>query len=160
VSPLEQPATIDLGVVARLGAGVAVVVATPDLELRPTLARAWHPRIDAGGRRVTLCVEAPLGSPIRANLERRCALAATFVRPTTYRSVQVKGTVRDVRPSTAEERRAVADHNAIFVDEVVEVGVPARVADRFLDDRELLAVTVDVRELYDQTPGPAAGERL
>jgi len=160
VPPLDQQATIGPDVIARLGAGVAAVVATPDPELRPTLARAWHPQVDAGGRRLTVCVEAPPGSPMRANLERRCELAATFVLPTTYRSVQVKGTVRDVRAPTAGERRGVADHNAVFVDEVIQVGVPARVAGRFLDDRGLVTVTIDVRELYDQTPGPAAGGRL
>jgi hypothetical protein len=112
------------------------------------------------GRAVRLCVEAPAGGPMERNVLRGGAIALTCVAPTTYRSVQIKGVVRDAARPTRAHRDEALDHRERFCAEVVLVGVPVDRADRFMWDDALLSVTFAVRELYDQTPGPAAGGRL
>jgi len=144
---------------ALLGRGVAIVAATREADLRPEIARGWGPAVGADGMTVRLCLGDPPGSRVRRNLEDNGAIAATFSRPTTYRGVQLKGTVTALGEPTEEDRERVRGHVAAFVDEVTQVGVAPGMAIRFLDDR-LFAVTFEIREVYDQTPGPRAGAAL
>ncbi len=107
-----------------LRCGVAAVVATRDEQLRPAIGRGWAPRSSDGGSLLTLCVEAPPASPMRANLTGNGVTAATFSLPTTYRTVQVKGAAIDVREPTREELDAGAAHCDAFSVEA-EAGAPA-----------------------------------
>jgi hypothetical protein len=139
--------------------GVAVIVATCDERLRPEIARGWGPTLAPDGATLTLCVGAAADSPMRANLERGGTLAATFSLPTTYRTVQLKGPVLDVgEPSGADLARA-DEHLAAFTEQVARIGIPPSRAPR-LREPVLLAVRMDIRERYDQTPGPRAGSAL
>jgi hypothetical protein len=145
---------------ARLDEGYAAVAATCDERLRPELARVWGMEVSPDGRSVTFCVEAPPGSRMRANLERGCAVAITATKPTTYRSIQVKGRLRGVwEPTEADLARAVGQRDA-FAQDVAALGIEPARGVRFMRDEALCAVEIDVDELYDQTPGPAAGSRL
>lgn len=144
---------------AFVRSGVATVVATRDDELRPEIARAWGPEVSADGGSVTLCLPAPSGSKTLANLDGNGAITATFVLPTTYRAVQLKGTVLDVREPTPEQLTRVEEHIAAFIDQAERLGItPNQV--QALVEPEYVAVAFAVRELYDQTPGPSAGSRL
>jgi hypothetical protein len=146
-------------VAAFLVGGVAIVVATRDDELRPEIARGWGPAVAEDRASVTLCVGVAPDSRTRANLEGNGAVAATFSQPSTYRTVQLKGGAVDVTEPDGKQLARVQEHLEAFVDEVRQVGLePDR--GRALLEPELLAVTFDVRELYDQTPGPNAGARL
>jgi hypothetical protein len=145
--------------VGFLRQGLAVIVATRDEELRPEIARGWAPVVDDERRAVTLCVCEAAGSRVRANLEANGAIAVTCSRPSTYRTVQLKGLAVDAGAPTEEHVRMVRRHLELFVEEVERLGVRPEGARTFLSG-ELLSVTFDVREVYDQTPGPKAGERL
>jgi hypothetical protein len=134
-------------------------VATRDDELAPQVTRGWGPRVSGDGAAVTLCVAAPPGSATLANLESNGAIAATFSLPTSYRTVQLKGTVAELCAPAPEHLARVEEHVEAFADEVEQVGIPRAMA-RLLIDAELVAVSFSVRELYDQTPGPNAGGRL
>jgi hypothetical protein len=142
-----------------LQSGVAIVVATRDEELRSEIARGWGLDAAPDAGTVTLCVDAARESRTRANLETNGAVAVTCSRPSTYRTVQLKGTVAELRDPGEEQLTAVRRHLEAFAEEAALVGVPPE-AGRSLLGRELLSVTFAVRELYDQTPGPGAGERL
>jgi hypothetical protein len=144
---------------AFVRSGVATVVATRGDDLRPEIARSWGPEVSADGASVTLCVPAPFGSQTLRNLEGNGAITATFVLPTTYRALQIKGTVTDVREPTPEQLARVEEHIAAFTDQVERIGVTSTQV-RALVEPEYVAVTFAARELYDQTPGPGAGSRL
>jgi hypothetical protein len=146
-------------VVELLSGGVATIVASRDEELRPEIARGWGIRISDDRSEATLCIEAAEGSPMRANLERNGALAVTCSLPTSYRTIQLKGEASDVRAPTPEQLADVARHADAFAREAEQVGLPLGTAQRLVDPG-LAAVTLSVRELYDQTPGPNAGAAL
>jgi hypothetical protein len=150
---------IDEGARELLLAGVATVVATRDDRMRPSLQRGWALAVSEDGREVTVCVPAPPGSQTRENLEAGGAVAITCSRPTTYRTVQVKGQLVAIHDPTAEQRAAAEAHADAFSQEVEELGLPPG-AGRRMFDTDLVAVTITVAELYDQTPGPRAGARL
>src|ERR1700757_4286162 len=150
---------IDDGARGLMLAGVATIVATRDDRMRPSLQRGWALAVSEDGREVTVCVSAAPGSRIRDNLESNGAVAITCSRPTTYRTVQVKGEVVGIRDPTAEQRADAEAHADAFSREVEGLGLP-RGAGRRLFDTDLVAVTITAAELYDQTPGPRAGAPL
>ncbi len=139
--------------------GPATIVSTRDEEMRPALTRGWGLAVDGDADRLSLCVEVPVGSIVRANLEANGEIAVTCSRPTTYRTVQVKGTAEIVGEPDEERLRAVGEQVAAFSAEVAQLGLPADAGEALLAE-ELLAVTVEPREVFDQTPGPTAGSRL
>jgi hypothetical protein len=148
-----------LDIPSFLRGGLAVIVATCDERLRPEISRGWGPLLAPDGIALTLCVGAAAGSSMRANLEGGGTMAATFSLPTTYRTVQLKGPVLEVADPSAEQLERADEHFAAFVEQVGRVGISASRAPR-LREPALLAVRMEVRERYDQTPGPRAGTAL
>ena len=150
----------DLPDIAELArSGVAVIVGTRDAELRPAVTRGWGPVLSDDGARLRLCVDAPEGSPTRANLLGGSPAAVTMSRPTTYSTVQLKGPVAWLGEPEPEALRAATAHIDAFVAEVGALGVPEPVI-RTTVRAGFLAIAVDVAERYDGTPGPGAGRVL
>jgi flavin reductase (DIM6/NTAB) family NADH-FMN oxidoreductase RutF len=156
---VQPESVVDADHAAFVRSGVAIVVATRDDDMRPEVTRAWGADVATDGASVTVCVAAPPGSQTRSNLERNGAIAVNFTLPTTYRSAQMKGSVLDVRDPSQAELARVERHIALFADQTEQVGL-TRSGAQLLAERNLLAVTFAVRELYDQTPGPNAGKRI
>jgi len=151
---------LDPAVVEFIHGGVAVGVATRDDDLRPEFARAWGPEVSADGRSLTLCVVAPEGSQMRANLERNGALAVGFSPPTIARAVQVKGVASQVGEPEAGDLERVERHVRLFVAEAERIGAPPELSRRMFVGTGLVAVGFSIDEVFDQTPGPTAGRRL
>lgn len=146
-------------IAALVRQGVAVIAATRDGELRPEVSRAWGPVLSDDGARLALCVEGGPGSAMARNLEAGSPLAAMLSRIASFTSVQVKGRVVEVAEPTPERREAVADHVDRFVAETRAVGVSEAIA-RSLVGPDLIAVTIEIDERYDETPGSGAGRAL
>ena len=156
----EVAPALDPAVVEFIHGGVAVGVATHDDDLRPEFARGWGPEVSADGRSVTLCVSAPEGSRMRANLERNGAVAVGFSPPTIARAVQVKGVATRVGEPEAADLERVERHFRSFVAEAERIGAPAELSRRMFVRPGLVAVEFSIDEVFDQTPGPTAGRRL
>jgi hypothetical protein len=106
-------------------------------------------------------VIAPPGTATRENLESNGAIAVGFSPPTIARALQIKGVALEVRePEPAELDRA-EQHLAAFSAEVEQIGIPGRLARRmFGSPSELVSVRLSIDEVFEQTPGPKAGQRL
>jgi hypothetical protein len=151
---------LDPNVVEFIHGGVAVGVATRDDDLRPAFARGWGPEVSADGRSLRLCVSAPEGSRMRANLEENGAVAVGFSPPTIARAVQVKGVATRVGEPEAADLERLERHFRAFVAEAGRVGAPQELSQRMLMRTGLVAVNFLIDEVFDQTPGPTAGRRL
>ncbi len=151
---------LDPAVVEFIHSGVAVGVATRDDDLRPEFARGWGPEVSTDGRSLRLCVTAPEGSRMRANLERNGALAVGFSPPTIARAVQVKGVATVVGEPAADDLERAERHFRLFEAEAVGIGAPDNVPSRMFVRSGLVAVNFLIDEVFDQTPGPTAGRRL
>ena len=138
--------------------GVAVIVATASDDGRPALTRGWGPSYDAHANTMKLSLTAPAGSPTLANLEANGAIAVTVSEPLTYRTAQLKGAIDHIGAPSEGDRVAVHEHLARFVADVAELGIEDG-ADRLFQG-DLRTVTFAVREMFDQTPGHRAGDRL
>jgi Pyridoxamine 5'-phosphate oxidase len=156
----ELAPVLDPEVVEFIHGGVAVGVATRDADLRPEFARGWGPEVSADGRSMAVCLSAPKGSRMRANLERNGAVAVGFSPPTIARAVQVKGVATRVGEPEAADLERVERHFRAFVAEAGRVGAPPELSERMFMRTGLVAVQFSVGEVFDQTPGPTAGRRL
>lgn len=88
------------------------------------------------------------------------SIAVTGADVRTLRSVQLKGTGHDLEtPTPADLERSGAYCDAFFADVEAVDGVERALMERLVPT-DLLAVTVEVAALYDQTPGPAAGTAI
>jgi hypothetical protein len=150
-------AEIDIADLVR--AGVAVVVATRDGESRPELSRAWGPALSEDGERLTVCVEASPDSAMARNLQAGSPVAATLARLASQTTVQLKGPVVEIGTPTQERLDAVAEHVDGFVAETAVVGVPESLARGFVGP-DLMTVTIEVAERFDETPGSGDGRPL
>ena len=151
--------TIAPELASHVEGGIAIVVATRDADMRPQIARAWGTGVADDGSALTICVTAAEGSRTLDNLRANGAIALTFSSPTTYRTVQAKGVVTDLREPGDRDLARRDEQFEDFLDEGEQVGIERRLARR-LARGEAIAVTVAVHELYEQTPGPGAGTRL
>ena len=118
------------------------------------------PRCPRTGSTLRLCVAAPEGSPARANLQGDRAVAVGFSPPTIARAVQLKGLATSVAEPEADDLERVERHVGRFVAEVARIGGPEHVALRMFVPVGLLALSLSIDEVFDQTPGPTAGRRL
>jgi len=152
---------LDSDLVAFLHSGVAVSVGTRDADLKPAFSRAWGPEVSDEGRSLALCVIAPPGSLTRANLDANGSIAVGFSPPTIARALQIKGVALAVRaPEPAELERA-EQHLRAFSAEVERLGIPPRAARRvFAAPSDFASVTLSIDEVFEQTPGPTAGQPL
>ncbi len=151
---------LDSAVVEFIHGGVAVGVATRDDDLRPEFARGWGPEVSQDRRSLTLCVTAPEGSRMRANLEQNGAVAVGFSPPTIARAVQVKGVATVVSEPDGADLERVERHVRSFVAEAARIGAPAELSQRMFVGTGLVSIRFPIDEVFDQTPGPTAGRRL
>jgi hypothetical protein len=88
-------------------------------------------------------------------------IAATATDVVTNTSVQAKGHAAGApRPETDEDRRRREHHITEFMRNVHEAtGTPYEVLQRVVPG-ECLVLEIAVEEVFDQTPGPAAGKQL
>jgi hypothetical protein len=132
-----------------------VLVASRDAERHPELSRAWGPSWSDDGARLTVCVEAAPDSRMARNLEPGSPVAATLSWLSSQSTTQVKGTVIRLEAPTPERRKLVEQHVAGFIAEAATVGVAEPIA-RTMVGTEVMTVTIEISERFDDTPGSSA----
>jgi hypothetical protein len=142
-----------------IATGVDVYVATRDAELEPESMLAMGIRLHRERNALTVYLPEALAAPTCKNLEDNAEIAVTLIRPSDLKAVQVKGKSLGIRRSTETDREFQSIFRAALIDQMEAVGVP-RCATRRLVWWPSLAVEVAVRDVFGQTPGPAAGERM
>ena len=87
-------------------------------------------------------------------------IAITACSVPTLRSMQFKGDVVEIVPLTEADRAKVEQYSDDFFQDITDTdGVPRHLIER-VRPPEKVACTVVVEEMFDQTPGPRAGEAL
>jgi hypothetical protein len=159
----ESLVVLDDALKAFIESGVSVVVGTRDEGLVPEIVRAWGPHVNPDRRSIRLCVPEATSVRTRTNLVANGRIAVAFSLPSNYETVQLKGRhLRTTRPS-ADDRRRMDRHRESFAGLNESLGVPRARSEVFWR-RELagspLIVTIHfvVDAVFNQTPGPAAGD--
>ncbi|MBX3222497.1 MAG: hypothetical protein KF795_18410 [Labilithrix sp.] len=154
-SPLPAAVLDDLR--RFLERGLSLLAVTRDANMMPAIARCGGARLgDDQLLRVLVCV--PEGVRALENIDANGAIAFSVVLPTTYRTLQIKGS--DARRIDWPGHEAVAlAHRPAFQREVAGLGFPPAIAG-LLWSKNYVPVGFTPLEVFDQTPGPHAGLAL
>ncbi len=133
----------------------AIVVGTRDAQLVPSAALAAGIEADTEGRATVFVLDGEAGARTLANVEATGWLAVTMEQIGTHRTVQLKGRCLGIRPAEESERPIVDRCQEAFLSEVELIGAPP--AARRRRRWPCKAVTIEVLEVFEQTPGPRAG---
>jgi hypothetical protein len=148
---------------ALLEAGSSTIVGILDADGAPFATRGWGSVVLHGEplRMRVLIGAGPLSAAGRGlGAEEPFDIAVTGADITTLRSVQVKGRAVAIEEADADD----VARSAAYCDDFFAAVEATDQIERWLMDRlvpaDLWACTVEVEEVYDQTPGPGAGARL
>jgi hypothetical protein len=135
-------------------------VATRDAKLVPTSTHACGIQLAGPGQpsEVTVFVPVVLSGPSLANLRDNGQIAVTMVCPADNRSAQIKGLWLGERRTDEADRARLARHAEELMRVMGLVGVPRSMWRRLLW-WPCVALRMEVREVFVQTPGPSAGRR-
>jgi hypothetical protein len=152
------------GIISRelagfLESGLDLHLATRTRDLRPEGSIVWAVRVDSDRLHLDVFLDPGTGRRLLPALKqsRRMALAAG--RPTDDRAVQIKGAFLDARPAARRERSLVERQVRGFMLELATIGISPSVADNW-KLWPCLRLRMRIEEVFEQTPGPGAGEPL
>jgi len=144
---------------AFLESGLSVTVGTRDDQLNPDSSRAWAVRIDADRTHLTAFLYTKAATAILRNLAAHPEIALAFDRPIDNRACQVKGLYESSRRARPGERTDVERQLDGFLSQLETIGIP-RALTAGWRTWPCVAIRLRVTQLFEQTPGPGAGEPL
>lgn len=144
---------------AFLEAGQSLVVAVRDSELRPHASRAWALQVHPDGRHVSLFLYSKAAASVRKHLESHPEIAVDVDAPNSHRACQIKGRYSGSRRARAAEKGLIERQVAGFIGQLEEIGIPRELTAGWIH-WPAMAIEFEITELYEQTPGPGAGEPM
>jgi hypothetical protein len=159
---MSAPSLLPDDLLAMMTRGVSVHVASRDLALRPSVMRALGSSVSADGRSITVFVSRRQSGQLIQDVAATGHLAAVFSEPATHRTVQVKATRATLRDARPDDEPVLARYLASMEHEIQRVGYPPFMTRAMLAHRreDLVAISFEVEQAFDQTPGPKAGAVL
>jgi len=142
-----------------LESGLSINVGTCDDTLQPDAVVAWAVQVHDDGARLTVFMHEQAARAMLQNLARQPRIAIAFDRPTSHRACQVKGTFVSTRRGKASERGLVERQVDGFFADLEGIGIPRAMSSGW-KIWPCAAIELQVTEIFEQTPGPGAGEPL
>jgi hypothetical protein len=144
---------------AFLESGLPITVATRNSRLEPDGAWAWGARVHEDRRHLTVYLRPESAAALLENLTDHPEIALVFDRPIDHRACQVKGRFLSFREACADER-AVLDRQVDGVRRhLADIGIPEEMTAAWCW-WPCVSFEIEVTHLFEQTPGPGAGEPL
>lgn len=142
-----------------LESGLSVIVGTRDRRLVPEATRGFGLRVEADGRELAVFLPRAWNARTFSNLRDNGRIAVSVSRPEDHRSVQVKGRLLELREAIDEDRDAIERYRERLVPSWGFVGIPPD-ATRRVAAWPCDVARIAVESLFEQTPGPLAGDPL
>ena len=141
---------------------VMIVVASCGADRLPNLARGAGCRIEADLRQVTVFVEAGKYPALLADVRANRSVAVVFSRPTTNRTLQLKGSDATIGRPAQDDLAVVAGRCELIVEELGSLGNPQAYtrAAFHVEPADIVAIRFTAGAAFQQTPGPGAGRPL
>jgi len=139
-----------------ISGAVMMVIGTCNGANQPDVGRGVGCRVLTGGEFVEVLISGWQWPDTLANIRETGEAAFTFVRPSDYRSLQIKGRT-SLREATSDDLALCEAYMRSVSAALGEQGVPQVMIDVWLTSRELAAAVFDVRTVSIKTPGSSAG---
>jgi hypothetical protein len=150
---------IDQQLAALLHDGVGIHIGTRNQQLEPNGARAIAARVEDDGKHLVIFISSVAAARVLPDLESNGLAAVVFARPRDERACQVKGTFVSSREITPAERSAALAQWNAFLESLDYIGIPPAAAATWINVADL-AIRLKVTAVFEQTPGPQAGQAL
>lgn len=150
---------IDATLAAFLESGLVVTLGTRSAALVPELARASAVVVAPGASELAILVGQAASGETLPNLRDNGRMAVTCGCATTFRSVQIKGRCLEVTPAAPADVDRAEQQRRSLARALARGGIPPEFAGRRVPG-DLLKIRLETEQLFEQTPGPRAGERL
>ncbi|MDD3763667.1 MAG: hypothetical protein PHP86_10295 [Nevskiales bacterium] len=153
---------IDAATASFMLGGLSLNLASCDPRLQPSLARACGCDLDADGGRLSICVGRVQGAQVLGDIVAGAAVAAVFSEVVSHRTLQIKASSAVVRAPTRADHAAVDRYLERFATRLDAIGFTPRFVSALFsfDAGDFMVVEMRPEEIYSQTPGPGAGQRL
>lgn len=141
---------------------VTMVLSSRDAAHRPVLVRGLGCSVSADRRSLRVYVSEQQSGAVREAIRQTQAVAVFFTRPSTHKALQLKGRDARLQPLDEDDRRAMQQYQRLCAEELGSLGYaePFTRALLAVELDDALAVCFTPDSVFEQTPGPAAGERL
>lgn len=153
------PVVIPSALAETFEGGVSILVGTRDASLVPEGALATGAVVHPDRRRITIFLPTSPNARAIANARDTGIIAVAFSNSIDHQTTQVKGRVVEVRPGTEVEREVCERYRVALAEQLYIIG-QSRTILRGVNIWPATALTLEVEDLFQQTPGPGAGERL
>ena len=139
-----------------------VVVASRNAALQPSVCWAMAGHVHEDHRSITVWLRRDQAGDLLPAVQATGMVAAVFCVPLTSVSLQLKGRDARVRDARQEDAEMVRSHTRNLVHELALVGFSEAFSRTVFDQPLdlLLAIEFTVHSLYEQTPGPRAGQLI
>jgi len=155
----RQTTTLSQELADFLQSGISISIATRDGSLTPNGTRAWAVTADDDRTHITAFLYANTAEPILRDLHAHPEVALGFDRPSDSRACQVKGSYVASHRCRAVDRKVIDRQVAGFFADLGTIGIPAALF-RGWKTWPAVAIRIRVTDVFHQTPGPGAGERM
>lgn len=145
-----------------LCSGVSISLAACGDDRDNCVVRAVGCKLVDDGRRIAVFLRRSRSPDFFRFIQSTRRVANVFCLPSTNRTIQIKGDDARVEDFVASDVALIEAHLALFLQQVVPLGVPESVVRTIFahDPDDLVTLTYTPRALFSQTPGPKAGELL
>lgn len=154
------PALLPPELIAMMDKGVSVIVSACSLAMRPSIMRAVGSSITPGT--VTVYVSRQQSRQLIQDIASTGRIAVVFSEPASHRTVQVKASRARIRCAEVSDEAALARYLASMEQEIEQVGFSPTYTRAMLAHRldDVVAISFEPAQAFDQTPGPKAGAAL
>lgn len=141
---------------------VSMHVAALDSGCFPVAVSGLGCAVSADRRQITLYLPKNGSEALVEGVQLHRQLAVVFSQPGSHRTLQIKGRLLEVRAMRPDEAGHLAQYREGFVEELLPLGFSAEFCAAYLSpgEGEVVALVCAPEQLFDQTPGPRAGQRL
>jgi hypothetical protein len=141
---------------------VVVIAASAGEGGRASMAFALGCLVASDRRTVRVYIDEARSAELLEDVAARRPMAVVFCEPSTNRTIQLKGKVRQRRSLRPADRRRIVTYHEVLVSELCKVGEDEAVARALTacDPEAIVALEFQPTSAFSQTPGPRAGNPL
>ena len=157
-----QAALLPPDLLGMMDRGVSVIVSSCNAALRPSIMRAVCSQLAPGGQTITVYLSRLQSRQLLQDIRDTGRIAVVFSEPASHRTVQVKAGSARIRDAQPSDEPALQRYLASMEKEIRQVGFNPTFTQAMLAGRlpDLVAISFEPEQAFDQTPGPKAGAAL